>query len=186
MALPASLPIVEIGGPVYRCHRIEYGYRYFGKSAAGRYDDPQRRYGVLYLGSTREAAFAETCLRDVGSTLLDHRFLTARAMTEVVMDKVRLAQAYGTGLPSLGQTAIISASAGYGESQAFSRQVFEHRDQVDGIAYFSRHDNEQLCIALFDRAEPALKTPAGARGEPMSRATWLDAMLDRYRIGLAP
>ncbi|MGO1079049.1 RES family NAD+ phosphorylase [Inquilinus sp. CA228] len=186
MALPASLPVVEIQGPVFRCHRIQYGYRYFGKSAAGRYDDPKKQYGVLYLGATREAAFAETCLRDVGGTLLDRQFLAARATTEVAMDKVRLAQAYGAGLAALGQTAIISASAGYDDSQIFSRWIFDHRDEVDGIAYFSRHDNEQLCIALFDRAAPALKTPAGAGGEPMSKAPWLDAMLDRYRIGLAP
>lgn len=186
MALPASLPIVEIEGPVFRGHRIRHGYRFFGKSASGRYDDPKQQYGMLYLGVTLEAAFAETCLRDVGSTLLDMQFLAARAITEVAMDKVRLARAYGAGLPSLGQTAIISASIGYDDSQAFSRRVFEHRDQVDGIAYFSRHDNEQLCIALFDRAERALKTPAGAVGEPMSKAPWLDAMLDRYRIGLAP
>jgi hypothetical protein len=186
MALPASLPVVEIQGPVFRCHRVQYGYRYSGTSAEYRYDDPERQYGVLYLGTTREAAFAETCLRDVGGTLLDRQFLAARAMTEVAMDKVRLAQAYGAGLPALGQTAIISASAGYDESQEFSRQIFGHPDGVDGIAYFSRHDNEQLCIALFDRGAPALKTPAGTKGQPMSDAPWLDAMLDRYRVGLAP
>ncbi len=47
-------------------------------------------FGVLYLGKTREAAFAETCLRNVGATLVSESFLAKRAMIQVVIKPVTL------------------------------------------------------------------------------------------------
>lgn len=186
MALPASLPTVTVEGPVYRCHSIDHGYQFFGRSASYRFDDPQKEFGVLYLGETREAAFAETCLRNVGATLLSTRFLAKRAMIQVGMKNVRLLQAYGSGLARLGQTALISASTqdAYPETQRFSREIYQHPDHVDGIAYMSRHDNEQRCIALFDRATGALPVPPDRKGEDMLSAPWLWDILERYGVGL--
>ncbi len=109
-SLPASLPVVTVEGPVYRCHSIDHGYLYFGTSAAYRFDDPLRMFGVMYLGQTREAAFAETCLRNVGSTLISESFLAVRAMIEVGLKPIMLLEAYGAGLAKIGQTALISAS----------------------------------------------------------------------------
>jgi len=178
--------VVTAEGPVYRCHSIDHGYRYFGKSASYRFDDPSKIYGVIYLGATREAAFAETCLRNVGATLLSRSFLAKRAMIQVEMKPVRLVRAFGPGLAKIGTTAFISASMtdNYPRTQEFSREVYEHPDQVDGIAYMSRHDNEQLCIALFDRAVDALPVPMSRKGEAMLEASWIWDMMDHYGVGL--
>jgi hypothetical protein len=186
MALPASLPVVTVEGPVYRCHSIDHDYLYFGKSAAYRFDDPLKAFGVIYLGATREAAFAETCLRNVGATLLSSRFLAKRAMIQVDMRSVQLLQAYGPGLAKIGQTALISASTqdDYPLTQAFSREVYEHPDQIDGIAYLSRHDNTQRCFVLFDRAASALPVPADEKGEVIRKAPWLWDVLELYGVGL--
>ena len=186
MALPASLPVVTVEGPVYRCHSIDHGYLFFGKSASYRFDDPLKEFGVLYLGKTRKGAFAETCLRNIGATLLSTRFLAKRAMIEVGMKPVRLLQAYGSGLAKIGQTALISASTqgGYPQTQRLSREAYEHPDQVDGIAYMSRHDNTQLCIAVFDRAAGALPVPPDQKGEAMLSAPWLWDILEDYGVGL--
>lgn len=186
MSLPASLPVVTVEGPVYRCHSIDHGYLYFGTSASYRFDDPQGMFGVMYLGQTREAAFAETCLRNVGSTLISESFLARRAMIEVGLKPVRLLQAYGSGLAKLGQTALISASPQdqYPMTQAFAREVHEHADQVSGVAYMSRHDNEQLCIALFDRAVGALTVPPSQKGEPMLSSSWIWDLMSEYGVGL--
>ncbi|MGO4126785.1 RES family NAD+ phosphorylase [Inquilinus sp. YAF38] len=186
MPLPAHLPVVPFEGPVYRCHSLQHDYRYFGRGQKHRFDDPEGRFGVLYLGGSREAAFVETCLRGPDATLLSQGQLAERRISEVLLGPVRLLEAYGKGLVPLGLTALISATpeTNYADTQAFAREVFEHPDQVDGIAYLCRHDNEQRSIALFDRAEAKLLSSAA--GGPMIEADWLGAMLDRYRVGLRP
>ncbi|MGL4962162.1 MAG: RES family NAD+ phosphorylase [Inquilinus sp.] len=186
MALPASLPVVTVEGPVYRCHPIAHGYMFFGKSASYRFDDPLGLFGVLYLGKTREAAFAETCLRNVDATLVSESFLAKRAMIQVVIKPVTLLQAYGPGLAKIGQTALISASSQdeYPLTQAFSREVHEHPDKVSGIAYKSRHDNDQLCVALFERAVGALPVPPDQKGERMLTSSWIWDLMETYGVGL--
>src|ERR1700704_1480320 len=45
---------------------------YFGKNATERWDDPRKRYGVLYAGTDEECAFSET--------YGDAKFLTLSAL----------------------------------------------------------------------------------------------------------
>lgn len=125
MPLPVSLPIVEFEGPVYRCHSLVHDYRYFGRGAKHRFDDPAGAFGVLYLGTSREAAFVETCLREPNSTLLSQDDLAARRMSVVELGRVRLAQVYGRGLVQLGVTALISATpeTDYVTTMAFARAL---------------------------------------------------------------
>lgn len=143
---------------------------------------------MLYLGISREAAFVETCLRAPAAPFLTASFLAARGMIEVGLKRVRLAQVYGSGLVKLNQTSLLTSTTedGYAASRAFSREIFLHRDAVDGIAYMSRHDNEQRSIALFDRAAGSLTVPPDRKGPSLLSADWLDDMLDRYGVGFDP
>lgn len=46
----------------------------------------------------------------------------------------------------------------YTESQAWSRAFFEHPDNVDGVLYRARHDQDQRSIGLFERPAAAAST----------------------------
>jgi hypothetical protein len=54
---------------------------------------------------------------------------------------------------------------------------------VDGILYKSRHDDDEVCAAIFDRAEDAL---AIASTERMLSSRLLPPLLSRYRVSFDP
>jgi hypothetical protein len=55
------LPLRDIGPPWFRSHRSDLAPIYFGRDPMrGRFNDPLREYGVLYLGGDAFTAFIET------------------------------------------------------------------------------------------------------------------------------
>src|SRR5262245_34466205 len=100
-----ELPIETIpaGSHLFRLHRTDLGPLFFGSTGDNRFDDPTGRYGVCYLARTLEGAFAETCLRAVGSRLVAFSFLEARSCSEIeVTADLRLASIHGPGLARVG------------------------------------------------------------------------------------
>ena len=169
---------------LHRVHPVDRDARFYGKcDATWRWDDPNRRYGVLYLGLTRAGPFAETLLRRpapravVGSEVEKRRFARFRAT-----EPLRLADAHGKGLGWQGVTvAEIAADhdgktypGAYAKTQAISAEVYAATD-LDGIAYRSRLDLDQLCVALFDRADHKIEMVE--EGEQIDRR-WVDDLLE--------
>jgi hypothetical protein len=71
----------------------------------------------------------------------------------------------------------------YDVAQALSAALFAHPVGADGIAYHARHDDTELCYALFDRSAGAI-TEEGR--EVDLDQDWFWQIADRYRAGLAP
>jgi hypothetical protein len=162
-----------------------------GDALRGRFDDPKRArpeaeagatFGVCYLGDTREAAFAESFLRRPGVRLLSRAALDARELAEIAVTRpLMLVQLFGPGLAVLGATAAVSHGP-HDVARRWARALWLHPDQPDGIAYRCRHDDDELAIALFDRARDALvvRHHAPVRAD----RAWFGQTLDRYRLAL--
>jgi hypothetical protein len=179
-----DLPIepVPAGATFVRIHRSDHAALYFGASGDNRFDDSERRYGVCYAARTLEGAFAETCLRLVGATLLPLSRLTDRLLSLLTATaELRLVELHGTGLARMGATAAVSSGT-YDISQAWSRAIFAHPAGVDGIVYRSNHDNGELCVALFDRCRSRLS--AHSPTDLLADRRRLASLLDRYNVGL--
>jgi hypothetical protein len=179
-----DLPIETVGSgtTLVRIHRAGLGAIHFGRSGDNRFDDPEDRYGTCYTACTLEGAFAETCLRAVGSTLVSLEHLATRAITLLTMASgLRLVRMHGSGLARLGATAAVT-SGSYDGSQPWSRAIHEHPAAPDGIVYRSNHDNGELCVVLFERCRERLVAgPAEALTGDRAR---LAVLLDRYKVGL--
>jgi len=179
-----KLPIEtwSTGSSVIRIHALGRGALFFGSSGDNRFDDPKRRYGVCYSAGSLQGAFAETCLREVGATLVSMARLSTRAITVLTLrSNLRLVSLHGAGLAPMGATALVSSGA-YEVSQAWSQAIHDHPAGADGIAYRSNHDNGELCVALFDRCRRHLEESST---EPLvADPARLAMLLDRYRIGL--
>lgn len=106
-----DLPIEEIasGARLMRIHRSELGPLFFGSTGGNRFDDPTKIYGVCYLATTLEGAFAETCLRSAGTRFVAMTFLEARSFSEVeVTAPLRLVSLHGPGLAQIGATGAVT------------------------------------------------------------------------------
>jgi hypothetical protein len=182
-----DLPIVKHrrGTLCFRIHRTSHAPLRFGTTAdAGRFSAPAGQYRTCYFGLSIEAAFSETLLRNPTNRLLATTDLAARSIsTGHLTRQVRLAQVHGAGLKRLGiSTATVHGS--YPACRQLALALWNHTLKIDGIEYRSRFDNDELCIALFDRASDAvvIDYTEGVMDDPHR----LGELLDKYDVGLEP
>jgi hypothetical protein len=154
----------EPGKNWYRIHSAKHEGKFFGPKpgdrATNRFDDPNGNYRICYLGVTIEASFAETLLRSPPLRILSLADLDTRAITTFRLQRpVQLVQMHSDGLAKLGLTADMVHGT-YEVCGRLARTLWEHADTPDGIEYRSRHDDQQLCIALFNRDEESIVVEA--------------------------
>jgi hypothetical protein len=154
------LPIVEVpvGTRFFRLNSVAYpNPAYFGRRATLRFDAPDASYGVCYLGTSLDACFLEV-LRPVRSRRMRRRFVTTTqlgayyAALATVREPLRLAHLADDGLAQLGIDQRITGGDDYALSQRWSKAMYRHPAQVDGILYPTRHHNRLYTVALFERA----------------------------------
>jgi hypothetical protein len=176
---------VAAGSRLYRSHPADFDPIYFGKGRAYRFDDPAGTYGVFYAAHRLEGAFVETFLRRPGRTYLDRGDLARRSLSAVKVNRaLQLLPLHGPHLVQAGATAEVTHGPAdqYTLPQRWSAAIHDHGG-FDGIEYRSRHDDELLCVALFDRARSAIE-PAGLPVNWMADADLLGKILDRYGVAL--
>jgi len=187
--LPKLLPLrrVPAGTRWIRIHAQGRNALWFGPARGQppihRFDDPAGRFRVCYLGTTLEVCFAETFLRNPPVKILALDDLTGRSIATVeVCHQLQLVRIQGSSLARLGVTAELASGSNYAASQMWSRALWEHDDQPDGLLYRSRHDDSALCVALFDRAKDGLVIVQdhSLAEDPQQ----LGRLLKRYGLGL--
>ncbi len=179
-------PITAIaaGEILYRVHAASNTSRFYGKrDGTWRWDDPAGKYGVLYVGLTQDGPFAETLLRRPNQKIVIWSEVEKRRFARfITTEPLRLADVHGKGLGWEGVTVAEVAAdhdgktypGAYANTQGISAGIHAATD-LDGIAYRPRLDPDQLCVALFDRADH--KVELVAEGELIDRA-WVDDMLE--------
>ena len=110
--------------------------------------------------------------------------ITDRAAAELTCRRaVRVVKLYGAGLQTVGTDNAVSTGP-YEPCGLWSDALWGHSDSPDGIAYQSRHDSNELCIALFQR--PDMKFEIKATRPMMTMLNEVAALLDRYGKSLSP
>jgi hypothetical protein len=109
--------------------------------------------------------------------------IVSRSISELTpLRELRLVRLHGTGLQQVGTDNSISTGP-YDQCSLWSDALWDHPEQPDGIAYQSRHDSSEFCLALFDRRIPFSVTPS--RPLP-SIAKEIAAILNRYGKSISP
>ena len=141
-ALPSRLPSnrVTAGSRWMRIHARARHTLWFGpgsgRSPLHRFDDPNGQFHVCHLGTTIDACFAETFLRNPPVRILSLEDLAVRSIATLeVRRELRLVPIYGPSLARMGATAELSSGSDYAVSQLWSRALWEHSDEPDGILY---------------------------------------------------
>ncbi len=170
---------------LHRFYTARFNPIFFDRSLDGRLNAPDGAYGVLYASKTEAGAFAETFLRQPGRTLIPTDLLALKAYARLrVLRPLTLIKFSGPGLGRLGATAEVThGGKPYDAPQAWSKALKAHPASADGIAYTARHDDEELCYALFDgRSDPVAA---------IDRVTdldqdWFWRIAEPYGGGIAP
>jgi RES domain len=185
-----SLPVdvLPAGTVLHRIHRASLGPVFFGpgpgRPPTYRFDSASGRFGVLYAGLSRAGAVAETLLRNPQRLMVAASEITDRAATELVCRRdLRVVTLFGSGLQAVGTDNAISTGPD-GPCGLWSDALWEHPDQPDGMAYQSRHDLSELCLALFERPDMTLKIRSTRPLPTMLHE--IAALLDGYGKSLSP
>jgi hypothetical protein len=149
---------VPAGQRLIRIHRLTNDAIWYGpapgNSPAYRFDAPSGEYRTLYCAEELTGAFVETVLRRA-RRIVARPFVYERGWTVLASRRdLRLAKVFDEGLIHHGVTADICAGDDYSISQRFAGELHSAFSHVDGIAYRARHNNGQICFALFDRVDP--------------------------------
>ncbi|EKX56457.1 hypothetical protein D516_2969 [Rhodobacter sp. AKP1] len=175
---------VPAGARLHRFHERAFAPIWFGRTGTGRLDNPAHAYGVLYVAEGEGGAFSETFLRRPGFNLIDPALLARKSYAVLASRRdLILARLHGPGLGVIGATAEVThGGLPYDAPQAWSKALHDHPARFDGILYRSRHDDDELCLALFDRAEPDIVEVAR---RPDLDEDWFWRIAERYGAGLA-
>jgi hypothetical protein len=179
-----KLPLATVKGSLYRIHRTVQHWRYFGKNASERFDDPLKLYGVLYASVQPEAAFAEVFLRTLSRMVVDEVDLRARSLASFPANALRCVDLTGSGLRKLSCDNRISTEKPYATVGLWSRALYTHPQQPDGIIYRSRHNPRFRCLALFDRCARKLSSGSSEELMGVTRRAWTSDQLDRYDLSV--
>ena len=86
--------------------------------------------------------------------------------------------------PVRGGATADAAHGRYRFSRAWGATLWAHPAQPDGIVWRSRLDDDQFCVALFDRCRGALMVSAS---EPLlADKPRFGALIERYRMAVIP
>lgn len=112
------------------------------------------RFGVLYLGQEYEAAFLEVCGRKAST---ENRYYNPDRDKERELyllendSAIAVADLTSHGLARVGQTKGPAGADSYLVTQAWAERIYHHPEQVNGILYRAKANEEMICLALFDR-----------------------------------
>ena len=151
-----ELPCIITQGPWLRLNNAGYSSSlHFDRSGNGRFDGPCQGYGLLYVGD-QYSAFIE-CFGRTFEGAVTVIALRNRNLFEIKSDRsLKLADLTGPSLAKIGIDARIS-SGDYEYCRTWGQAIWEHPEQVDGIRYRSRHDDNTYSIGLFDRVRNYLQ-----------------------------
>jgi len=182
-----TMPVIEMGGSFFRCHKRHHDPLYYGRSGTYRFDDPDGQYGVLYTARDAYGAFIETFGQFTGVRTVSSALLRSCCLSELFPERpLILVDLYSSGcLARMGADSRLFAGE-RSVAQVWSRAIHEHPVfKVDGILYPARHNHKRQAAALFDRG-PALQVTATQPWyEPAGRLLdELPGILSLYGFGI--
>ncbi|HXT36785.1 MAG TPA: RES family NAD+ phosphorylase [Chloroflexota bacterium] len=182
---------MNLAGPWQRLHPLQYGAIHFDTSSQYRFNPTDGAYGVLYCGENLECCLLETVPRldtpqhTTFRSLSRRVDLAPRALSEIATHHpLRLVDLSGDGLALIGAHAGL-CSCPYDQVRPWSRALWAHPDQPDGLLFRARHNPRLASVALFDRAADDLfvRTTVPLLALPTRE---LAEIVNRYRISLRP
>jgi hypothetical protein len=151
-----ALPVVKIRARrLVRISGYDSDEPHFGRTASHRFDDPRKEYGTSYFGLNLVTAIAESLLHDLEPVGTRYQVAADEVKRRYIHTfdgyDLTLADLTGQSMNLLGAHAGLFGTANYRIPMRWSRAIYMHPAEVDGILYVSRMMAPNLAVVLFDR-----------------------------------
>jgi hypothetical protein len=182
------IDIVPAETPLYRTHPTTRGPISFGPGpgapATYRFDSASGAFGVHYVALGLAGALVETLLRNPRRKMVAQADIEARATSVLRCRRhLRVVRLHGAGLQILGLDNSISTGP-YEPCCAWADALWAHPEAPDGLAFRSRHDPDEICLAIFER--PTTTFDADPPQRLVDRLPLIANLLGRCGKSLAP
>ena len=152
--------VLPAGSVLVRVHHLAHDAVWFGPRPGlppqHRFDAPAGEYRTLYCAARLAGAFVESVLRKPAGRIVTRAYVEERGWSEITARRaLRLVKLRDEGLHWHGTDAAISALDDYGVPRRMAHALHAAFPEADGIAYRARHNNGEVCYALFDRVSAA-------------------------------
>jgi hypothetical protein len=187
-----TLPMLSLGGSLFRTHHRDHDPLYFGRTGRNRFDDPLASYSVLYAGRDLFAAFIETFGQETGIRTVTTEELKLRSLTEFYpAEPLVLVDLVNQGcLARIGADSRLFAGDRL-IAQRWSRAIYDHPvaaiHGIHGILYPARHNHTRHAVAVFNRVRlPQLQVIRSRSwyGQDAESRSTLAAVLNMYGFSL--
>ncbi len=181
-----ELPVVEIDRDLWRIYRNTFDNPlFFRREPLYRFDAPQGRYGVCYCGCDEYVSFVETLGHSPAINLITQAALDARSLVQIKIGfPLKLVNLTGEGLRAMGADSRLITGGDYEISRQWSRAIYEHPTDVDGILYRSRTDPSRQSVAVFERASERLQIVAEWRLGTDAGIQRILPIINHYEFGV--
>jgi len=162
---PLKLTHVPAGTSWLRIQRCDHDTALFwSQHDAGRWNDPDGRFGVLYVAESVEAAFAETFGRELMATMAPAamKFLSRQELRERCVSRLwaerdlQMVDFGGPALQALNLDArLLHTCEELEVCQRWSAWLHDAPEQPDGLLYPSRLFPRCSNAAVFERSSAA-------------------------------
>jgi len=190
--------LINAGELLQHLSRTVYRHKplFYGRCRSNRYDDPERIFGVLYLGRDLPTALMESLFhkhqwdKDAKRSIAQAEIQSRLVRAVGVLDDLFLADLTAPGVMAgyFGLNLEQLANRDYTHTQQVSAQLHAMLDAsgmplFDGVLYPSRNNYPAASIALFERAEGKVKVFENI--DLVDHVEW-PPFVANYRIGVEP
>ena len=161
---------IKAGETFYRCYDTQRPIEqamFFGTTLGNRYDDPEQKVGVCYIGTSLTAAIVETILHSrSGINAVSENELRLKALAEITFTHdIELVWFSGTNLKKNQTTANIYTCP-HPESQQWAGKIMQNPRNYAGILFPCSHNDQARSVSLFEgRAQISEVVSAGTLDE---------------------
>jgi hypothetical protein len=175
------------GTTLYRLYARHRDPLFFGRTRTNRFDSPDGKYGVLYVGVDVHCCFIESFGQATGIRLITETALEMRHLAQLDVTRALNLVDLSTsgGLARIGADSRLF-SGSHANARLWSDGLRNHPSKPDGIVYPARHDPARNACAIFDCLPSVFKVVGKGSLMEASHSRTLGEILDCYGFGLIP
>jgi hypothetical protein len=136
------------------------------------------------LGVSRETIRKKVDRRQLSLMVVSEKDLLARSLSTFSTTSLKCVDLTGAGLRKLSCDNRISTDKPYQTVGLWSRALYIHPQQPDGIIYRSRHNPRFRCLALFDQCDSKLTDGATQTLMGPTWRAWTAVQLTRHNLDM--